>query len=112
MAGNQEIIETLVSENPKTKPGLNGEAKKAQMILQTTIRNQLTISGVGLHTGANVSLTFLAAPENTGYRFRRIDLPGQPVIEADVDNVVDTDRGTTIGKNGARVSTIEHVLAA
>jgi UDP-3-O-[3-hydroxymyristoyl] N-acetylglucosamine deacetylase/3-hydroxyacyl-[acyl-carrier-protein] dehydratase len=82
------------------------------MIKQTTLKNPITISGVGLHTGANVNLTFNPAPENTGYRFQRIDLPDKPIIEADVDNVIDTERGTTIGKNGVRISTIEHVLAA
>ncbi|REJ82553.1 MAG: bifunctional UDP-3-O-[3-hydroxymyristoyl] N-acetylglucosamine deacetylase/3-hydroxyacyl-ACP dehydratase [Bacteroidetes bacterium] len=82
------------------------------MVRQTTVKHEITISGVGLHTGVSVNLTFKPAPENTGYRFRRIDMPGQPIVEADVDNVSDTDRGTTISKNGAKVSTIEHVLAA
>ncbi len=68
--------------------------------------------GVGLHTGVTANLTFRPAPEHHGYQFKRIDLPGQPVIEADVDHVIDTNRGTTIGKGDARVSTIEHVLAA
>lgn len=65
-----------------------------------------------MHTGVNSNLTFKPAPENHGYQFKRIDLPDQPVIEADVDHVVDTNRGTTIGKGNARVSTIEHALAA
>lgn len=79
---------------------------------QRTIQNPVSISGVGLHTGAKVTLTFKPAPANHGYKFQRIDLPGQPVIDADVDNVVDTARGTTLEQNGARVSTTEHVLAA
>ncbi len=82
------------------------------MIKQTTLKTPVTVSGVGLHTGENVNLTFKPALENHGYKFQRIDSPGQPVIEADVDNVIDTDRGTTIGKHGVKVSTIEHVLAA
>lgn len=79
---------------------------------QTTIKQAVTISGVGLHTGANVKLTFCPAPENHGYKFQRVDLDKQPIIEADCDLVVDTSRGTTLEKNGARVSTVEHALAA
>src|SRR5690606_29198962 len=79
---------------------------------QRTIKSEVSFSGVGLHTGANVTLTFKPAPENHGYKFQRIDLPGQPIIEADVDNVTDTARSTTISQNGASVSTTEHVLAA
>jgi len=79
---------------------------------QRTIKNEVSISGVGLHTGKSASLTFKAAPENHGYKFKRIDLEGMPVIDADVDNVTDTSRGTTISQNGASVSTIEHLLAA
>ncbi len=79
---------------------------------QSTIKGPVTVSGVGLHTGESVTLTFKPAPENHGFKFQRIDLPDQPIIEADVDNVVDLSRGTTIGKGEARVSTIEHVLAS
>lgn len=79
---------------------------------QRTIKTPASISGVGLHTGEKVTLTFKPAPENHGYKFQRTDLPGQPFIDADVDNVVDTARGTTLEQNGARVSTTEHVLAA
>ncbi len=79
---------------------------------QTTLKQAVTISGVGLHTGAIVNLTFAPAPVNHGYKFQRIDLENQPIIEADCDLVVDTSRGTTLEKNGARVSTVEHALAA
>ncbi len=79
---------------------------------QRTIKNPVTVSGVGLHTGKKVNLTFRPAPDNHGFKFRRVDLDGQPVIDADVDNVVDTARGTTLEQNGARVYTTEHVLAA
>ncbi|MBK7970456.1 MAG: bifunctional UDP-3-O-[3-hydroxymyristoyl] N-acetylglucosamine deacetylase/3-hydroxyacyl-ACP dehydratase [Bacteroidetes bacterium] len=82
------------------------------MIKQTTIKNPVTVSGVGLHTGALVNLTFKPAPANHGFKFKRIDLDGQPVIDADVDNVVDTSRGTTLSQNGAKISTTEHALAA
>lgn len=107
MAENQTVVEASVvkKESPLPSPA-------PEIIRQTTILHPVTASGVGLHTGASVNLTFMPAPENHGYQFKRIDLPGQPVVEADVDNVTDTDRGTTISKNGARISTIEHVLAA
>lgn len=79
---------------------------------QRTLKKAVTISGVGLHTGEKVNLTLLPAKENHGYKFQRTDVEGQPVIEADVDLVIDTSRGTTLGKNGVKVSTVEHVLAA
>jgi len=59
-------------------------------VKQRTIKNVITISGVGLHTGKQVNLTFCPAPENHGYKFQRVDLPDNPIIDADVDNVVDT----------------------
>lgn len=68
--------------------------------------------GIGLHTGAKSTVTFKPASENHGFKFKRVDLQGQPVIDADADNVVDTSRGTTLEQNGARVHTTEHVLAA
>jgi UDP-3-O-[3-hydroxymyristoyl] N-acetylglucosamine deacetylase/3-hydroxyacyl-[acyl-carrier-protein] dehydratase len=79
---------------------------------QTTLKKAVTVSGVGLHTGANVKLTFMPAPINHWYKFQRTDLENTPVIDADCDLVVDTSRGTTLEKNGARVSTVEHALAA
>jgi UDP-3-O-[3-hydroxymyristoyl] N-acetylglucosamine deacetylase / 3-hydroxyacyl-[acyl-carrier-protein] dehydratase len=82
------------------------------VVKQRTIKSPVSVSGVGLHTGKKVTLTYKPAPENHGYKFCRVDLPGQPVIDADVDNVVDTARGTTLEQNGARVSTTEHALAA
>ncbi len=79
---------------------------------QTTLRNPVTVSGVGLHTGVKATLTFKPAPENHWFKFQRIDLPGKPIINVDADNVVDTSRGTTLEQNGARISTTEHALAA
>lgn len=79
---------------------------------QHTIQEPIAISGVGLHTGNEVNLTIHPAGNNFGIRFKRIDLPGQPIIKADVDYVVDTSRGTTIENHGARIQTIEHLLAA
>src|SRR6202000_1479996 len=79
---------------------------------QRTTTAPVSVSGTGLHTGESVTMTFNPAPENHGFKFRRVDLPGQPIIDADVDNVTDTSRGTTITQNGASVSTVEHVLAA
>ena len=79
---------------------------------QQTIKKSVTISGVGLHTGVQTTMTFMPAKPNHGIKFQRIDLPGSPIIEADCDRVVDVSRGTTIEQSGARVSTIEHTLAA
>lgn len=79
---------------------------------QQTIQKQSTVKGLGLHTGQVGSLTFHPAPVNHGIKFRRIDLKDKPVIDADIEHVVSTDRGTTIAVNGAKVYTIEHVLAA
>ena len=81
-------------------------------VKQKTIKSEISVKGVGLHTGANVTLTFCPAPDNHGFKFQRTDLPGQPIIDADCDNVTDTARGTTISQNGASVSTVEHVMAS
>jgi UDP-3-O-[3-hydroxymyristoyl] N-acetylglucosamine deacetylase/3-hydroxyacyl-[acyl-carrier-protein] dehydratase len=81
-------------------------------VKQKTIKGEVSVSGVGLHTGVNVSLTFCPAPENHGFKFQRTDLPGQPVVDADCDLVTDTARGTTITQHGASVSTVEHVMAS
>ena len=79
---------------------------------QRTIQRPVSVKGTGLHTGNNVTLTFNPAPEGHGIKFRRVDIEGQPLIEADVDLVVDTSRGTSLRKNGADINTCEHVLAA
>ncbi|MBK6539356.1 MAG: bifunctional UDP-3-O-[3-hydroxymyristoyl] N-acetylglucosamine deacetylase/3-hydroxyacyl-ACP dehydratase [Ignavibacteria bacterium] len=79
---------------------------------QRTIKNPVTLSGVGLHTGNKSNMTFKPAPENSGIIFKRIDLPGSPEIPADIDHVIDISRGTTIAKEGAEVHTVEHVLAS
>ena len=79
---------------------------------QHTLKDIVKIVGVGLHTGEKVNLEIHPAPENSGFKFQRIDLPNEPQIKADVDFVISTDRGTTLEQNGARVYTTEHVLAA
>ncbi|NMC41471.1 MAG: bifunctional UDP-3-O-[3-hydroxymyristoyl] N-acetylglucosamine deacetylase/3-hydroxyacyl-ACP dehydratase [Bacteroidales bacterium] len=79
---------------------------------QRTLAREVTLSGKGLHTGINVTITFKPAPANNGYKFIRSDLPGQPVIDALAEYVTEASRGTTLSHNGASVSTIEHVLAA
>ena len=79
---------------------------------QTTIKKSISLQGVGIHTGNKVTLTFNPASENTGYIFKRIDLPGQPEIEALSKYVIDTQRGTTLEKDGVKLKTVEHVLAA
>lgn len=81
-------------------------------IKQKTIAKEVTLSGVGLHTGKSVTMTFKPAPENSGYAFVRIDLEGRPIIEADANYVVTTQRGTNLEKNGVNINTSEHVLAA
>ncbi|OHX67800.1 bifunctional UDP-3-O-[3-hydroxymyristoyl] N-acetylglucosamine deacetylase/3-hydroxyacyl-ACP dehydratase [Flammeovirga pacifica] len=79
---------------------------------QHTIKAPVTVEGVGIHTGAISKMVFLPAEENHGYKFQRVDIEGQPIVDCDVDNVVDVSRGTTIEQDGARVNTVEHVLAA
>lgn len=79
---------------------------------QHTLKGPVTVSGTGLHTGRPVTMTFLPAPVHHGFKFQRIDMPGQPIIEADADLVVETSRGTVLEKDGARVHTVEHALAA
>ncbi|MGB0423878.1 MAG: bifunctional UDP-3-O-[3-hydroxymyristoyl] N-acetylglucosamine deacetylase/3-hydroxyacyl-ACP dehydratase [Flavobacteriales bacterium] len=79
---------------------------------QRTLKEAVHFQGIGLHTGKPVKLTVLPAGENHGYKFQRVDLDGQPLISADCDLVVGTQRGTTLEQNGARVHTTEHVLAA
>lgn len=79
---------------------------------QQTIKAPMTFSGKGLHTGLQVTMTVKPAAPNTGIVFRRVDLEGSPVIPALCDYVTDTSRGTTIEKEGARVSTIEHIMSA
>lgn len=79
---------------------------------QRTIAKEVILKGVGLHTGEDVTMKFVPAPENHGYAFKRIDLEGQPIIEADANYVVNTQRGTNLEKNGVKIQTSEHVLAA
>lgn len=82
------------------------------MAKQRTISKEVSLQGVGLHTGNEVTLTFKPAPNNTGYCFVRTDLEGNPVLEADVNYVVNTQRGTNLEKDGVMIQTSEHVLAA
>lgn len=82
------------------------------MLKQKTLKGSFSLFGKGLHTGLSLTVTFNPAPENTGYRIQRIDLEGEPVIDAVAENVVDTRRGTVLGKGDVRVSTVEHGLAA
>ncbi len=79
---------------------------------QKTIQNEISLSGVGLHTGKKVTMTFKPAPINNGYAFVRVDLEGKPIIQAQACNVVNTQRGTNLEKNGVQINTCEHVLAA
>jgi UDP-3-O-[3-hydroxymyristoyl] N-acetylglucosamine deacetylase/3-hydroxyacyl-[acyl-carrier-protein] dehydratase len=79
---------------------------------QRTLAREISLTGKGLHTGINVTITFKPAPANHGYKFCRVDLPGKPVIDALAEHVTETSRGTTLVQNNASVTTIEHVLAA
>ena len=79
---------------------------------QKTLNGSFSLCGKGLHTGLSLTVTFNPAPENHGYKIQRIDLDGMPVIEAIAENVIDTQRGTVLGKGDIRVSTIEHGMAA
>ena len=81
-------------------------------IKQKTIKKDVSLSGVGLHTGKNVTLTFKPATANSGLAFKRVDLEGSPIIEADASYVTNTQRGTCLEKNGVIIQTSEHVLAA
>ena len=81
-------------------------------VKQRTIKSDVHFSGVGLHTGKQVNVTLKSAPAHHWYKFKRMDLEGQPIVSVDVDFVSNTARGTTISQNGASVSTIEHLMAA
>lgn len=87
-------------------------SKDSEIYFQHTIKEEIAISGAGIHTGKFVTMRLKPADPHTGINFQRVDLPEKPVIKADVDNVIDTNRSTTIGVNGARVSTIEHLMAS
>ena len=79
---------------------------------QQTLKSSFTLRGKGLHTGLDIEITFLPAPENHGYKIQRIDLEGQPIIDAVAENVANTQRGTVLSKSNITVSTIEHAMAA
>jgi UDP-3-O-[3-hydroxymyristoyl] N-acetylglucosamine deacetylase / 3-hydroxyacyl-[acyl-carrier-protein] dehydratase len=82
------------------------------MVKQKTIKKEISLTGVGLHTGKEVTMTFKPAPANNGFTFVRVDLEGNPIIEADANYVVNTQRGTNLEKLGVKIQTPEHVLAA
>lgn len=79
---------------------------------QNTLADSFSLEGKGLHTGLNIHITFNPAPENHGYKIKRTDLPEQPIIDAVTENVINTQRGTVIGKKDIQISTIEHAMAA
>ena len=79
---------------------------------QKTLNGSFSLYGKGLHTGLSLTVTFNPAPENHGYKIQRIDLPGEPIIDAIAENVTETTRGTVLTKGEARVSTVEHAMAA
>ena len=79
---------------------------------QKTIKSPVSLEGIGLHTGKPTTLSIHPAPANHGYKFQRVDVEGEPIIDADVSKVTDTQRGTTLEQNGTLIHTTEHVLAA
>ena len=79
---------------------------------QQTLKDKFCLQGKGLHTGLDIHITFCPAPEESGYKIKRVDLEGQPVIDAIADNVHSTRRGTVLKKGEVSVSTIEHAMAA
>ena len=83
-----------------------------KMVKQKTIKTEISLTGVGLHTGKEVKMTFKPAPVNNGFTFVRVDLEGSPIVEADANYVVNTQRGTNLEKLGVKIQTPEHVLAA
>jgi UDP-3-O-[3-hydroxymyristoyl] N-acetylglucosamine deacetylase/3-hydroxyacyl-[acyl-carrier-protein] dehydratase len=96
--------------SPLAKP--NARLFNPAVLHQQTLSRPASFSGVGLHSGNRVNMTFLPAPPNSGIRFRRVDLDGKPEIEARVENVAETNRSTTLAKGNTRIHTVEHVLAA
>ncbi len=82
------------------------------MLKQKTLKGSFSLCGKGLHTGLNLTVTFNPAPDNHGYKIQRIDVEGQPIIDAVAENVTETTRGTVLSKNNVKVSTVEHALAA
>src|SRR5437867_5922014 len=78
---------------------------------QQTLRQDVSYSAVGLHSGNRVNMKFLPSAPNTGLRYRRVDLDGKPEIEARVENVTQTNRSTTLSKGNAKIQTVEHILA-
>jgi UDP-3-O-[3-hydroxymyristoyl] N-acetylglucosamine deacetylase/3-hydroxyacyl-[acyl-carrier-protein] dehydratase len=96
----------------ETKKKSDGAYSAISSEYQHTVKSAISLPGVGLHTGEPVTMTLKPANPGFGIRFQRIDLPEKPIVKADCDYVVDTSRGTTLEHNGARVSTVEHTLAA
>jgi len=82
------------------------------MSKQNTIKQPFTLSGKGLHTGLEITVTFVPAPENHGIKIKRVDLPNQPEVEAVAEHVAETTRGTVLKKGDMQVSTIEHAMSA
>ena len=89
-----------------------GDCSNAPVLQQQTLRQPVSFSGIGLHSGNRVNMTFLPAPPDFGVRFRRLDLDGKPEIEARIENVSTTNRSTSLSKGNAKIHTVEHVLAA
>lgn len=101
-----------LTTTPLLAKGLPRLYQKRRVLNQQTLRQAVTYSGVGLHSGNRVNMTFLPAGPGSGIRFRRVDLEGKPEIEARIENVAETNRSTTLAKGNVKVHTVEHVLSA
>jgi UDP-3-O-[3-hydroxymyristoyl] N-acetylglucosamine deacetylase/3-hydroxyacyl-[acyl-carrier-protein] dehydratase len=92
-------------------PSVDAGAKTLRVSQQQTLRQSVSYSGIGLHSGNRVTMTLLPAPPGSGIRFRRVDLEGKPEIEARIENVTQTNRSTTLARGNAKIQTVEHILA-
>jgi len=102
-------MDPIIEKKPEISGNISGHFNPDK---QHTLKSPVSISGTGLHTGVMADLTLKPANPGFGLQFQRVDMPGQPIIKADCDLVTDVSRGTTLEANGAKVSTVEHVLAA
>jgi UDP-3-O-[3-hydroxymyristoyl] N-acetylglucosamine deacetylase/3-hydroxyacyl-[acyl-carrier-protein] dehydratase len=112
--GRETVCRFRVHSSAVARPSglpMSAATSLISVVQQQTLRQAISYSGVGLHSGNRVTMTFLPATPNSGIRFRRIDLEGKPEIDAHIDNVTQTTRSTTLGKGSAKIQTVEHVLA-
>lgn len=110
--GSSRPIHSYLATTPELAKPMGRLYQCPRVSNQQTLRESVSFSGVGLHSGNRVEMTFLPAPANTGIRFRRVDLEGKPEIEARIENVSETNRSTTLARGNVKIHTVEHVLSA